>query len=37
MHQFGVAIDLGAGETGGEGLIRIAVDAQDPAILDARQ
>ena len=30
MHQLGVAVDLGAGEAGGEGLVGIALDAHDP-------
>ncbi len=37
VHQFGVAVDLGAGEAGGERLVRIAFHASDPAVLDMRQ
>src|SRR5437763_1298688 len=37
MHEFGVAVDLGAGEAGGEGLLRVAAHAQHAAILDLGQ
>ena len=37
MHQLGVAIDLGAGKAGGEGLLRVALDAQYAPVLDLGQ
>ena len=37
MHQFGVAVDLGAGEAGGERLVGIALDAHHASVLDMRQ
>ena len=37
VHQLGVAVDLGAGEAGGERLVGIALDAHDAAVLDLGQ
>ncbi len=37
MHQLGVAVDLGAGKAGGEGLLGIAGDAHDAAVFDLGQ
>jgi hypothetical protein len=37
MHEFGVAVDLRAGETGGERVLRIALDPQHAAALDLGQ
>ena len=34
MHELGVAIDLGAGEPGGERLLRVAAHAPHAAVLD---
>ena len=37
MHQFGVAVDLGAGKAGGERLVGIALDAHHASVLDMRK
>ena len=37
MHQFGVAIHLGAGKASGEWLVRVAFDADHPAVFDVCQ
>src|SRR5271165_3897930 len=37
VDQLGVAVDLSAGKTGGEGLIGVALDPDDPTILDICQ
>jgi hypothetical protein len=34
MYEFGVAVDLAAGESSRVGLIRIALDAHDLALVD---
>ena len=34
VHQLGVAIDLGAGKAGRIGLVRVALDAHHPVVLD---
>ena len=37
MHEFGVAVDLAAGEPGGERMVRVALDPHDAAVLDVRE
>src|ERR1043166_4353327 len=37
MHEFGVAVDLGAGKPRREGLLRVALDAQYAAVFDLGQ